>query len=212
MRKCVPPQTKPQKLEIKRDSKGMVIVPGATVIPVLSARELLSTIEKGQLRRHTGETQMNRESSRSHLIMSIIIESTNLQTQSVTRGKLSFVDLAGSERWAPSLPSALPDSTFEACLQRLAVIEVSSGVVACFLAGFLAVVSLQEKGHNGRKALQIDLLRLDYSLCVCLGYTLQTPADADCEDSYASLTHSIQALPTECQVLMCDTIGFDGTG
>ena len=43
---------------------------------------------------------MNRESSRSHLIMSIVIEATNLQTQNVTRGKLSFVDLAGSERCA----------------------------------------------------------------------------------------------------------------
>lgn len=43
-------------------------------------------------------TKMNRESSRSHLIMSIVIETTNLQTQSVARGKLSFVDLAGSER------------------------------------------------------------------------------------------------------------------
>ena len=32
--------------------------------------------------------------------MSVVIESTNLQTQHVTRGKLSFVDLAGSERWA----------------------------------------------------------------------------------------------------------------
>ena len=30
--------------------------------------------------------------------MSVIIEATNLQTQNVTRGKLSFVDLAGSER------------------------------------------------------------------------------------------------------------------
>jgi hypothetical protein len=41
---------------------------------------------------------MNRESSRSHLIITVCIESTNLQTQSVARGKLSFVDLAGSER------------------------------------------------------------------------------------------------------------------
>ena len=41
---------------------------------------------------------MNRESSRSHLIMSVLIEATNLQTQNVTKGKLSFVDLAGSER------------------------------------------------------------------------------------------------------------------
>ena len=92
------------KLEIKKDSKGMVNVPGATLVTVDNARQLLSTIEKGQQRRHVGETQMNRESSRSHLIMSIVIEATNLQTQSVTRGKLSFVDLAGSERWVSSPP------------------------------------------------------------------------------------------------------------
>jgi hypothetical protein len=41
---------------------------------------------------------MNVESSRSHLIISVVIESTNLQTQSSVKGKLSFVDLAGSER------------------------------------------------------------------------------------------------------------------
>ena len=46
---------------------------------VTSARELLATIEKGQQRRHVSSTQMNRESSRSHLIMSVIIEATNLQ-------------------------------------------------------------------------------------------------------------------------------------
>jgi hypothetical protein len=41
---------------------------------------------------------MNAESSRSHLIITAVIESTNLQTQSLVKGKLSFVDLAGSER------------------------------------------------------------------------------------------------------------------
>ena len=41
---------------------------------------------------------MNAESSRSHQIFCVVIESTDLQTQTVTRGKLSFVDLAGSER------------------------------------------------------------------------------------------------------------------
>lgn len=53
---------------------------------------------RGQQRRHVASTQMNIESSRSHLIISVCIEATNLQTQNVTRGKLSFVDLAGSER------------------------------------------------------------------------------------------------------------------
>ena len=58
----------------------------------------MSTIDFGQKNRHVSATSMNKESSRSHLIMSIIVESTNLRTQNVTKGKLTFVDLAGSER------------------------------------------------------------------------------------------------------------------
>lgn len=93
-----PEKKKAAKLEIKKDAKGMVVVNGATLVEVNSAQHLMDTIEYGQKRRHVSSTNMNRESSRSHLIMSFIIECTNLQTQAVTRGKLSFVDLAGSER------------------------------------------------------------------------------------------------------------------
>eukprot|EP00873_Tetraselmis_striata_P004861 jgi/Tetstr1/425125/TSEL_015587.t1 len=86
------------KLDIKKDAKGLVTVQGATTIEVTSAKELRDAIEFGQQRRHVAGTAMNRESSRSHLVMSFVIEGTNLQTQAVTKGKLSFVDLAGSER------------------------------------------------------------------------------------------------------------------
>lgn len=87
------------KLEIKKDPKGVVTVPGTTVVDnITTPRELLSVIEAGLGRRRTASTQMNRESSRSHLIITVCVESTNLQTQNVARGKLSFVDLAGSER------------------------------------------------------------------------------------------------------------------
>lgn len=53
---------------------------------------------QGLAKRHIGSTNMNHESSRSHLIISCLIEGVNLQSQAVTRGKISFVDLAGSER------------------------------------------------------------------------------------------------------------------
>ncbi|KAH1113253.1 hypothetical protein J1N35_006631 [Gossypium stocksii] len=94
----LPKNAKRPKLDIKKDSKGMVAVENATVIPISTFEELKSIIQRGSERRHISGTQMNEESSRSHLILSVVIESTNLQTQSVARGKLSFVDLAGSER------------------------------------------------------------------------------------------------------------------
>ncbi|XP_077222024.1 kinesin-like protein KIN-14E [Tasmannia lanceolata] len=94
----LPKNSNRMKLEIKKDSKGMVCVENVTVVPISSHEHLASTILRGSEQRHTSGTRMNEKSSRSHLILSIVIETTNLQTQSLSRGKLSFVDLAGSER------------------------------------------------------------------------------------------------------------------
>uniref|UniRef100_A0A7N1A0X2 Kinesin-like calmodulin-binding protein n=1 Tax=Kalanchoe fedtschenkoi TaxID=63787 RepID=A0A7N1A0X2_KALFE len=94
----LPKNSKRLKLDIKKDTKGMVSVENVTVASISTIEELKRIIQLGSERRHTSGTQMNDESSRSHLVLSIVIESTNLQTQSVSRGKLSFVDLAGSER------------------------------------------------------------------------------------------------------------------
>ncbi|CAI7779795.1 unnamed protein product [Closterium sp. NIES-54] len=87
-----------RKLEIKKDAKGMVVVENATLIEVQYLSQLEAVVQGGMERRAVAGTQMNAESSRSHLVLSIVIETTDLQTQNVCRGKLSFVDLAGSER------------------------------------------------------------------------------------------------------------------
>lgn len=94
----LPKNGKRLKLDIKKDAKGMVMVENVTLVTISTFEELEAIVCKGIERRHTSGTQMNAESSRSHLILSIIIESTNLQTQVQVKGKLSFVDLAGSER------------------------------------------------------------------------------------------------------------------
>ncbi|CDY57771.1 BnaC02g45110D [Brassica napus] len=94
----LPKSARRLKLDIKKDSKGMVFVENVTTIPISTLEELRMIIERGSERRHVSGTNMNEESSRSHLILSVVIESIDLQTQSASRGKLSFVDLAGSER------------------------------------------------------------------------------------------------------------------
>ena len=43
-------------------------------------------------------TNMNEHSSRSHMILCVYVQCTNLITGVVSRGKLNLVDLAGSER------------------------------------------------------------------------------------------------------------------
>lgn len=66
----------------------MVVVQGAIVHEAGSAEELMELFEKGSASRHVASTKMNAESSRSHLILSIIIESTNKTSGAVVRGKV----------------------------------------------------------------------------------------------------------------------------
>lgn len=90
----------PAKLDIKKDKKGLVFVQGSVMMEAATKDELWSIFESGSENRHVASTKMNAESSRSHLILGIVIESTNLTSGAVVKGKISLVDLAGSERAA----------------------------------------------------------------------------------------------------------------
>eukprot|EP00944_MAST-04C_sp_MAST-4C-sp1_P004286 g4286.t1 len=85
-------------LNIKKDARGIVYVEDVTIRECRDKDMLIQAINDGQAKRKVASTQMNSESSRSHLIMSIIIECTDLNTKVTNVGKISLVDLAGSER------------------------------------------------------------------------------------------------------------------
>lgn len=96
--------SKQQKIII-RDKAGDAEVIGATEVSVTNAQEAMVCLTRGMLRRVTGATAMNAESSRSHAIMSVIIEQVTRSSSAVDgdavtvqTSKFNFVDLAGSER------------------------------------------------------------------------------------------------------------------
>ncbi len=66
--------------------------------------EVLSLLESGKTARHTGATQMNPHSSRSHTIFTVLMEQRRggsraaAGTAQILSSKFHFVDLAGSER------------------------------------------------------------------------------------------------------------------
>lgn len=86
------------KLDIKMDNKKMVYIRNSVIKDANSPTELMDLFNEGNLMRHTGATKMNAESSRSHSIFAIMVESYDNATKRTTCGKLSLVDLAGSER------------------------------------------------------------------------------------------------------------------
>uniref|UniRef100_A0A8C3L7C9 Kinesin family member 27 n=1 Tax=Chrysolophus pictus TaxID=9089 RepID=A0A8C3L7C9_CHRPC len=106
-------ETSVKDLHIREDEKGNTVIVGAKEFQVECADEVMSLLESGNAARHTGTTQMNEHSSRSHAIFTIsICQKQSAESQKNTdvpqnpswksvrmiASKFHFVDLAGSER------------------------------------------------------------------------------------------------------------------
>uniref|UniRef100_A0A8C9HGV2 Kinesin family member 27 n=1 Tax=Piliocolobus tephrosceles TaxID=591936 RepID=A0A8C9HGV2_9PRIM len=101
-------ETSMKDLHIREDEKGNTVIVGAKECHVESADEVMSLLEMGNAARHTGTTQMNEHSSRSHAIFTISIGQVHKNVEAAEDGswysprhivsKFHFVDLAGSER------------------------------------------------------------------------------------------------------------------
>eukprot|EP01114_Cavostelium_apophysatum_P020876 TRINITY_DN7123_c0_g1_i1.p1 TRINITY_DN7123_c0_g1~~TRINITY_DN7123_c0_g1_i1.p1 ORF type:complete len:1019 (-),score=329.08 TRINITY_DN7123_c0_g1_i1:32-3088(-) len=80
-------------------NKGLTIQ-GLEEVMVNNADDIFRILEKGFKQRNVAETNMNKQSSRSHCIFTVIIhtkESTSDGEDLIKVGKLNLVDLAGSE-------------------------------------------------------------------------------------------------------------------
>ena len=64
------------------------MIQNAVIKHVSTVDELQNVFDAGSKNRHVASTKMNAESSRSHLIIGIVIETTNLLTGAVLKGKV----------------------------------------------------------------------------------------------------------------------------
>ncbi|KRW99139.1 P-loop containing nucleoside triphosphate hydrolase [Pseudocohnilembus persalinus] len=89
-----------KKLEIREHKNGGTYVKDLSSFMIQSAEELMEKLNFGKENRQVGATSMNQDSSRSHSIFSLQVETCVEQdgNQRITQGKLNLVDLAGSER------------------------------------------------------------------------------------------------------------------
>jgi kinesin family protein 3/17 len=90
-----------QKLELKENKKGGVHVKNLREFVVKDVQHIDRVMQAGKKNRSVAATQMNAESSRSHCILMITIETSEKGfdgSNQIRVGKLNLVDLAGSER------------------------------------------------------------------------------------------------------------------
>ncbi|NXN61144.1 KIF23 protein, partial [Rynchops niger] len=99
----IPPQSK----ILREDQNHNMYVTGCTEVEVKSTEEAFEVFWRGQKKRRIANTQLNRESSRSHSVFIIKLAQAPLdadgdkvlqEKEQITLSQLSLVDLAGSER------------------------------------------------------------------------------------------------------------------
>ncbi|KAJ6778402.1 KINESIN-LIKE PROTEIN KIN-5D [Salix koriyanagi] len=95
------PDDKSRKpIALMEDGRGGVFIRGLEQEVVCTADRIYKILEKGSAKRHTADSLLNMQSSRSHTIFSITIhvkESSSNGEELMKCGKLNLVDLAGSE-------------------------------------------------------------------------------------------------------------------
>ncbi|XP_030434771.1 kinesin-like protein KIF23 isoform X2 [Gopherus evgoodei] len=97
----------PQSKVLREDQNHNMYVIGCTEVEVKSTEEAFEVFWRGQKKRRIANTQLNRESSRSHSVFMIKLVQAPLdadgdnvlqEREQITLSQLSLVDLAGSER------------------------------------------------------------------------------------------------------------------
>jgi len=94
--------SKKNRLEIMSTEKSGENVPEATQISVDCTEDVLNFMEIGARNRAVGSTKMNERSSRSHSVLTVIVDGNNRRSGVRSHACLHLVDLAGSERVARS--------------------------------------------------------------------------------------------------------------
>ena len=96
-----PQNDKANELKIKEDPKKGMYVQGITEVEIKTAKEAKNLILVGLKSRHVAATEMNAESSRSHLLFSIFLSTSYINNRGSAvekTSRLHLIDLAGSER------------------------------------------------------------------------------------------------------------------
>ena len=94
-------KTDPKTHSIKHDATGTT-VNALKVVEVKDAAQVSSLLQRAAKARSVGKTQMNEQSSRSHMVFTLRLDGTNSKTGQSVGGVLNLIDLAGSERLSRS--------------------------------------------------------------------------------------------------------------
>jgi hypothetical protein len=194
-------------LAICADGDGQIICKGLSQQPIASSAEVLRVLRQAQQRRQTGETKMNKQSSRSHCLFTLVVRTVERvgECELERTGKLHLVDLAGSEC----------AKTTGATGSRL---RESQNINQSLLTLGRVIAALREKSsripYRDSKLTRLLSQALGGACRTCIIATL-SPAALCAEESmstlhYAKSAHGIKNKAVESNVRMAVGAGLNG--
>ena len=175
------------KYEIMRDQLVGMYVKDLTSEQIHTASHAKKLIIQGNTNRATGATNLNEQSSRSHMLVTLTIRTKNHRSGDNYVGKLSLVDLAGSERLSKS------QTTGQAQKETMAINKSLSA-----LGTVIGALATNEKHGPYRDS------KLTYLLQDSLGGNSKTlmfvncgPAQINCPETVNSLNFASRAKSVE---------------
>uniref|UniRef100_A0A8I3NU78 Kinesin-like protein KIF15 n=1 Tax=Canis lupus familiaris TaxID=9615 RepID=A0A8I3NU78_CANLF len=169
-------------LYLREHIKKGVFVVGAVEQAVTSAAEAYQVLSGGWRNRRVASTSMNRESSRSHAVFTITVESMEKsnETVNIRTSLLNLVDLAGSERQKDThaegmrLKEAGNINRSLSCLGQVitALVDVGNGKQrhVCYRDSKLTFLLRDSLGGNAKTAIIANI----HPGSRCFGETLST--------------------------------------
>jgi len=195
-------------MQVREDQQRGVYVDGLTETSVDSAVSAGKALGKGYRNRRVAETAMNRESSRSHAVFQLVVESVDKSDHTASgikktkASRFSLVDLAGSERQKST--SATGDRLKEA-----------NAINKSLSALGLVINCLVDKGLGKLRHVPYRDSKLTFLLRDSLGGNSRTtlvatvsPAEEQFGESLSTLKFSQRAkMITNTAVVNEDTVG-----
>lgn len=102
LRDLLAPAESTDKIDLRLDSEGKVVVVNSCIHEVQGEQEAWSLMRAAMSKRSTKSTKMNDRSSRSHCVITFRLNGVNSLTGEQRTGIVNLVDLAGSERLSKS--------------------------------------------------------------------------------------------------------------
>eukprot|EP00943_MAST-04B_sp_MAST-4B-sp1_P003891 g3891.t1 len=158
-----------ERIVIRKNKFGTVMPTGVNVRIAKTAQDLYNYLDEATQRRKVSSTKMNSESSRSHLIVSIVLKLKDKQSGDESEGKITLVDLAGCERVKKSGAEAQALKEAQSINTSLSAL---GNVVSAVLAGqkhipyrsnILTLLMSDTVGGNAKAQMFVNISPADYN-------------------------------------------------